>query len=269
MPAWLAVFLGFPTAVFTVLLGVVGVYWLFVMAGALDVDTLGGGSADGALDGLADGALDGADGLLGASKGATEGLVGSSKGAAEGLAGHADGGGLASVVSALRLRSVPLTVTTSLVVVFAWLASALASHALGPSDGTAAATLLRVGVLVGAPVLALLPTSVLARPLAPLFRHAPAVAHKSLVGRVVRVRTGTVTERFGEATLDDGGAGLVLRVRVDPSPRLRAPDATPIPEGEAEGADAAPRRGDEVVIVDYDEARQEFVVAKLPDLGRG
>ena len=40
--------LSFPGVVYTVLLGVVLVYWLFVVFGAI---SLGDGSADGALDG--------------------------------------------------------------------------------------------------------------------------------------------------------------------------------------------------------------------------
>ena len=57
------------------------------------------------------------------------------------------------------------------------------------------------------------------------------------------VRTGTVTDRFGEAMLDDGGAGLVVRVRVESGERLE--------------------RGDQAVIVGYDPERQQFTVAPM------
>src|ERR1700759_2670810 len=51
----LAVLFAFPTALFTALLGVVLLYWLFVIVGAAHLDLLGDGAADGALDGGMDG----------------------------------------------------------------------------------------------------------------------------------------------------------------------------------------------------------------------
>ncbi len=62
--------LSFPSVVYTVLLGVVLVYWLFVVVGAVN---LGDGSADGELDGFDP------EGAIGAGKGALEGAA---KGAA-------------------------------------------------------------------------------------------------------------------------------------------------------------------------------------------
>jgi acetyl/propionyl-CoA carboxylase alpha subunit len=60
------------------------------------------------------------------------------------------------------------------------------------------------------------------------------------------VRTGTVTDRFGEGLLEDGGAGLVVRIRVE--------------------AGEAVKRGDQVVILGYDDDRQEFTVAPMEGL---
>ena len=42
MLEFLQAMLGFPTVVFTMLLGVVAVYWLFVIVGALDLHVLDG-----------------------------------------------------------------------------------------------------------------------------------------------------------------------------------------------------------------------------------
>ena len=101
-------------------------------------------------------------------------------------------------------------------------------------------------VLLIAPVLALPFTSIAVRPLARIFVTPSAAKHESLVGKVCTVRTGTVTDRFGEALLEDGGAGLVVRVRVDTGETLK--------------------RGDQVVIVGYDGERQEFTVAPMDNL---
>jgi hypothetical protein len=96
------------------------------------------------------------------------------------------------------------------------------------------------------PIVALFPTSVVVRPLARIFTPAAATKHEALVGKVCVIRTGTVTDRFGEAMLEDGGAGVVVRVRVDAGEKLG--------------------RGDQALIVGYDSGRQEFTVAPMDEV---
>jgi hypothetical protein len=243
----LEVALSFPSIVYTVLLGVSLVYWVFVMVGAAHLDLLGDGGVDGALDGAADGAVDGA--VKGALEGAADGLHG-----AHGAEGHGDagdvggdhdageGGGLAGMLAALKLRSAPATVVLSFLVLFSWLFSMLgmqAAAAILPVGMTIA----KIAIFVLAPILALPVTSLVIRPLARLFVHNTVTARQDLVGKVCTIRTGTVTDRFGEASLEDGGAGLVVRVRVETEQKLK--------------------RGDQAVIVGYDEERQEFTVAAM------
>src|SRR4051812_46032257 len=85
MAAFLAVILAFPSVIYTVLLGVVLVYWLFVFIGALHINALGEGMGDGALEGHADGAIDGhLDGALEGSGHADGALEGHADGAADG-----------------------------------------------------------------------------------------------------------------------------------------------------------------------------------------
>jgi hypothetical protein len=241
---FVAVALSFPTAVYTVLLGVSLMYWIFVMVGAAHLDLLGDGAADGALDGAADGAMHGVDG--------GHGDVGHAD-AGHGDTGHADGdggadaddGAVSGLLASLKLRSAPATVVLTLLVLFSWLFSVLgmqAAFAWLPHD---AVSLSRFAVFVVAPLLALPFTSLAVRPLARIFVPTVAVAKRDLVGKVCTVRTGTVTDRFGEALLEDGGAGLVVRIRVD--------------------AGETVRRGDQVVIVDYDAEKQEFTVAPMSD----
>jgi hypothetical protein len=237
---FLAVALSFPSVVYTVLVGVAVVYWLFVMLGAAHLDALGEGAGDGALDGgghadvggHADGAGDG-------------GLDGTGGEGAEG--GHADGhhGGLSGILASLKLRSAPATVVLSVLVLFSWLFSVLAMQgaaALLPGGGL----LLRLAVFVLAPIVALPFTSLVVRPLARVFVAHPVAAKQDLVGKIATVRTGTVTDRFGEALLEDGGAGLVVRVRVESGDILK--------------------RGDQVVILGYDDERQDFTVAPMDNL---
>lgn len=103
MSTLLAAFIAYPTVVFTALLGLALVYWIFVILGALDIDMF---DADGIFDGAdaldgADGALDGAfDGMEGALKGVDGALDGI--GALKGVDGALDGiGALKGVDGAL------------------------------------------------------------------------------------------------------------------------------------------------------------------------
>lgn len=246
-----ALALSFPAVVYTVLLGVALVYWVFVMVGAAHVNLLGEGAvdaaADAAFDGLAKGALEGV--AKGALEGAAKGVL---EGAADHAGGHVDGadvpGGHTGIIAALKLRSAPATVVLSLVLLFSWIFTMLgmrAAEALLPPSGIVL-TLAKVALLVAAPLLSLLPTSLVLRPLAHAFTPVKATTHDALVGKLCTIRTGTVTDRFGEALLEDGGAGVVVRVRVESGEKLA--------------------RGDQAVIVGYDAEKQEFTVAPMDDV---
>ncbi|HLV67900.1 MAG TPA: glycine zipper family protein [Polyangiaceae bacterium] len=205
MDEFLAITLAPPTVAFTALLALMLVYWVFVMVGALDLDLFDpGGTAEG-VDG----------------------------------AGEAAEGGLAGVLSALRLRHAPVTVVLSFVALFGWLGSYFGMRHLAP--------LLPVpGVLSGllvalaAAIVALPLTSLVTRPLAPLFRTAHARGNADLIGKVVTVKTGRVDARFGQGTLEDG---LLLHVRCED------PDAL--------------ARGDRALIVAWDEEKEVFEVEPL------
>ncbi len=229
MHAWLTVALTYPTIVWTTLLAVAVLYWLFVIVGAVHLDT---GSADvgdvGHVGG--EGAHVGGEGAHGHADG--------------GDGGHGDAdvdvdGGPIDIVGALRLRSVPLMVSVSFGALFGWLLSWGAVEWLGLRGAAWGSLALLLSAVVALPL-----TSLAIRPLAPLFKPNVAGRREHLVGKLCVVRTGEVDHRFGEALLEDGGAGLVLRVRVERGERLR--------------------RGDEAVIVAWDEQLDAFVVAPMP-----
>jgi hypothetical protein len=246
---FLAVALSFPCVVYTVLLGIAIVYWLFVMVGAVHLDGADG-AADGALDGAADGAADGIDGGGHADAGGHGGHADGADGGDGGDGGDAGDGGhhgaFAGMMASLKLRSAPATLVISVIVLFSWLFSIFGMQATAAWMPEGLLGLARFAVLLLAPMLALPFTSIAVRPLARIFVTPLAAKHESLVGKVCTVRTGTVTDRFGEALLEDGGAGLVVRVRVETGETLK--------------------RGDQVVIVGYDGERQEFTVAPMDNL---
>lgn len=248
---FLAVALTFPSVVYTVLLGVALVYWLFVMVGAvhLDGDGAAGGAAGGALDGIdgadAGGAGHGADGAHG--HGDAHSL--SAEHGHAGEHGHGDGdhaGALSGILASLHLRSAPITVVFSVLMLFAWLFSVLGMQAANALLPETSLTLARFGVFVLAPLVALPFTSVAIRPLARVFLPPVSTEKRDLVGKICTVRTGTVTDRFGEGLLEDGGAGLVVRIRIETGDVVR--------------------RGDQVVILGYDSDRHEFTVAPMDNL---
>jgi hypothetical protein len=240
---FLAVALSFPSVVYTVLLGIAFVYWVFVMIGAAHLDLLGDG-AHGA-HGAADGAVDGLHGGH-----ADVGDIGGHADGAHGADGHADGadhgGAMSGILASLKLRSAPATVVLSVLFLFAWLFSVLGMQGAAAWLPASALSVARYAVFFLAPLVALPFTSVVVRPLARVFVPPVTAASQDLVGKICTVRTGTVTDRFGEGLLEDGGAGVVVRIRVDSSETVK--------------------RGDQVVIVGYDAEKHEFQVAPMDNL---
>lgn len=203
MDIFLQTALSFPTVLFSFLLCLAIVYWAIVALGLVDVDM---------LDVEADSLLEGSS--------------------AEGIA---------ALLSKLKLNGVPVTLVLSLLFASSWLLSyfvelLILSHLpLG---------LLRypLGLVVAVVALGLsLPVAAaVCSPLRPLFRKAEAVTSKSVLGQTAVIRSGRVTQEHGEAVLEDGGAGLILKVRAE----------------EAKGL----KRGDRVVLLEYLEAQHAYRV---------
>lgn len=261
MPDLMGALLAFPTVIFTALMALVLLYWLFVIFGALDVDAFSakggvldaavakGGAFDamaakgGALDAMAakGGALDAiaakgevADGLLDAAT-AKGGLI---DGSADAMADGAEGA--SGLLHALNLRRAPVTVTFSLIVFFGWIASYLGMAYLAPLLAPVLpAWLLGTLALAGAVAVALPVTSLATRPLEPVFKQRPGKTRRDFVGSVCRIQTGRVDDRLGQATLEDGGAGLIIQVR---------------------GTAGTLARGQQALIIDYDREREAYIV---------
>src|SRR3954464_14991242 len=121
--------LSFPSVVFTVLLGVVLIYWAFVMVGVIHIGEGSEGALDGHLGDIGGGHADVGD------FGGGHADVGDIGGGGDGHADFGDGGGdghggdggdadaddgghgmLPALMSALHLRSVPATVVFSLII---------------------------------------------------------------------------------------------------------------------------------------------------------
>lgn len=217
--------LEFPNVVFTIALGVVLVYWLFVLLGTLDIDLFGHGDVGGHDVGDVGGDVAGGHDAGGHDGG--DGHDGD---------GDADSGGLWHF---LGLGDVPLTISISFIVLTGWVASMLGTRYL--QDGA-----LRYAVLPLAFVAALLASAVLVRPLRPVFRVREGKTNRDYEGATCTITTGHVDDKFGQATIEDGGTVLIIAVRCDKAGALK--------------------RGDKALVVEFDPERQAYIVEPATDM---
>lgn len=221
----------FPTVIFTIGLGIVLVYWLFVLLGALDLDLLGGADAAGAGKGAGEAI---GDMITGGAKGGAEGL--------KGLKPDADGGGM---WKGLGLAQVPVTISLSVILLVAWVASLLGMQHARPAIGSLGGWFPGL-LLVTTIVVSVLVASVIVRPLAPLFAIHGGKTNRDYVGHTCTITTGSVDENFGQANLEDGGTVLVIPVRCDKPGSLR--------------------RGSRALVIDFDDVRNAYVVEPQIDM---
>lgn len=174
----------FPTGFFTFFLVLCVLYWLIAILGWVEIDTLDIDIPD-------------VDGDLGIN-------VENDMSTPDALAG---------LMLKLGLNGVPVTIIISIIALFGWIICYYAVHFIMPwvPDGS-------LRYIIGLPILLVtlyvsaLITAQIIKPLRKLFlESAPSVKH--IIGQTAVVRTSRVDSGFGEATMEDGGAGLLLKVR--------------------------------------------------------
>lgn len=204
MEIFLQTVLSFPTVLFSFMLCLAVIYWAVVAMGMLDVDL---------LDFEADSLLDSAH--------ATEGLAG--------------------LLIKFKLNGVPVTLVLTLLTFFGWFLTYFAelyilSHLpLGWLRYPLGLLLAMVALFLAAPI-----SAAICSPLRPLFHKMEATSSQSVLGQTAVVRSGRVTLEHGEAVLENGGAGLILRVRADETQAFK--------------------RGDRVVLLEYLQAQHAYRV---------
>ena len=171
----------FPTAIFTFILALCVLYWLLAVFGIVDIDFLD-------IEGIE-----------------TDFELDSEVSTADALTG---------VMLKFGLNGVPVTIIISFLSLFGWLASYYSVHFLSPliPEGILY-YLFGLLVFIAAFWLALLLTAIIVRLLRPFFYKVEQQTIKRVLGQSAVVRTSKVTGSFGEAVLNDGGAGLILKVR--------------------------------------------------------
>ncbi|MEM9038564.1 MAG: hypothetical protein AAGD33_01585 [Actinomycetota bacterium] len=166
------------------------------------------------------------------------------------VGGDAADGILDDALEPLGASEVPATVLLTIVGLAGWFVSVLASVFL--LDGRSGASLVGLSILVGlgAALCSLLITSWLGRRLARVFVTERAPSKRDLLGRIVEVRSSTVTDSTGrgEATWPDGTVSTV---------DLRTTSGSGLAAGELQ-------RGDRALLVDWREETDDFIVDRLP-----
>lgn len=203
MGDFVGVVLGLPTVVFTGMLVAVVAFWAVVLVGGADAH--GPWHHHGAA----------ADGHGGA--GGHGGHGGHGVGGRHDLAGDPGADAHGGLLAATGLGGVPATVVLSLLVAVAWFLTLAGSAAVrSGSFGAAPRAGLYAAVVAAALVGSWWTTWILVRPLRRVFPDVRAPSREDFVGRVCVIRTGAVTDRFGQAEVAaPDGSTAVVQVRTD------------------------------------------------------
>ena len=202
MTEFLQTALTFPTLAYSILLAFCVVYWLLAATGLVDID---------ALDGLLGGDGDGGD--------------------------ASDSAGL---LARLGLGGVPIMLVLAVLAFFGWLTSYFVQLLVLQHLPAPLRMLGGIATVVGALVPGVLATSLLLRPVRMLIVKLRPPVPPSLLGRVGIVISPEVDAGQGRAEFADGGAGLILQVRVAPP--------------------ASFLRGDRVVLLEHDATANTYLV---------
>lgn len=193
MDTFLQIILTFPTIFFTFFLVLSAVYWLLTVLGFVGIEAL-----DMDLDGDSVASLNVFSGLL----------------------------------FRLGLNGVPLTIVISLIALLGWVFCFLIVYFVYPWIRVPWLQLVTgIPVVVGVLYVSAIITAVIIKPLRPIFLASNQQVQKQILGQVAVVRTGEANRSFGEAYLEDGGAGLIIKVRAY--------------------KDEVFKRGDRVVLLEY------------------
>lgn len=201
----------YPTVIFTGLVMFVTLYWVVSLLGMTDMDTVELGESGGDVADLS-------------STGFFTGLM-----------------------LKFGLYGVPLIIILSLVSLIGWLLSYLYTSFLHQNfDSGILYYVFGTGALIFVLVVSMWLTGLIISPIRKNIANIPKRNASSVVGKTAIVRTLSVTDKHGEAELNDGGAGLILKIR-------------------SELNDNSLKQGDKVLLVEYLEEANTYRVTPVKD----
>lgn len=152
--------------------------------------------------------------------------------------------GFAGLLATFGLAGVPITLSFSLLFLFAWTFTLCIDAWLLPwlPQGVIH-DIAGMGVLMVNFVLAVYITGKITRPLSKLFVTHEARSNQSLLAKVCQITSMSVSDRFGQAKVEDGGAGLIISVRASTPNDFK--------------------KGDTALIYEYDPDKNLYYISKL------
>lgn len=183
MNEFLLTIVSFPTVFFTFVLGVAVLYWLCAAMGLVDIEML-------------DMDLPDVDGHVHAH------------------AEHAFAETFAGILLRLGLNGVPVTIIITFIALVGWLISYYLSYfELSLFGYNWVRFIVGIPIIIFSLYIAVFVTAQLIKPLRKFFAKTEQHVEKKILGQVAIVRSSKVDNHSGEATFDDGGAGLIIKVR--------------------------------------------------------
>ena len=205
----------FPTVIFSFFLILSFFYWIIAVLGLIDFDFLDFDIPDVDAD---MGTGDGVDNV----------------------------GVLAGLLMKLGLNGVPFPIVFSILSIIGWFICYYVVHFLFPFvPGDLLEFIVGIPVFIGVLYVSTLITAQCIKPLRSIFQAANQEVQKNIVGKLAIVRTNRVDKTFGEANVEDGGAGLIVKVR--------------------SFKDEEFKRGDRVVLLEYSEEENSYKVISEDD----
>jgi len=168
---------GYPTGIYTIFIGVLLVFWLFAILGALDIDIL---SFDADLD----------------------------------FDGEVEIPGFVGLLHTLGFTGVPFTIVLSILIFIAWVFTyVISAYVLPMVPTTILKFLLGSATIVGAFMMAVPITAKIVSPLRKLSIENTAKSNKDYLGAMCKVTSLNVDESFGQGKIQTTGTSLIVRIR--------------------------------------------------------
>ena len=199
----------YPTIIFTGLVMFVTLYWVVSLLGMADMDSVDLGESGGDAD----------------------------------VSTLSSTGFFTGLMLKFGLYGVPLIIILSLISLIGWLLSYLYTSFLHQYfDSGVLYYLFGTGALIFVLVVSMWLTGIIISPIRKNIAKIPKRNSSNNVGKIAVVRTLSVTDKHGEAELNDGGAGLILKIRSDTN-------------------DGLLKQGDRVMLIEYLDEANTYRVA--------
>ena len=203
----------YPTIIFTGLVMFVTLYWVVSLLGMADMDSVDLGESGGDAD----------------------------------VSTLSSTGFFTGLMLKFGLYGVPLIIILSLISLIGWLLSYLYTSLLHQHfDSGVLYYLFGTGAFIFVLVVSMWLTGIIISPIRKNIAKIPKRNSSNNVGKIAVVRTLSVTDKHGEAELNDGGAGLILKIRSDTN-------------------DGLLKQGDRVMLIEYLDEANTYRVAVVED----